>query len=186
VGTGERVEGEEGERARILRGEIGREHMRRASCNNWLRFMPATGGSAGPCASFSSHLRFIIFPTMFPHPPCHPHSVQSLWGNYLSSGKVPLGQKSASHSVQSLWGNYLSSGKVPLGQKSAPHSVQSLWGNYLSSGKVPLGQKSAPTRTRGDRFDVELMQLHTVDSDLRRTGRHSLQGQPTELGSIAC
>jgi hypothetical protein len=24
-----------------------------------------------------------------------PHSVQSLWGNYLSSGKVPLGQKSA-------------------------------------------------------------------------------------------
>ena len=44
VGTGERVEGEEGERARILRGEIGREHMRRASSNNWLRFMPATGG----------------------------------------------------------------------------------------------------------------------------------------------
>ena len=34
------------------------------------------------------------------------------------------------HSVQSLWGNYLSSGKVPLGQKSAPHSVQSLWGKY--------------------------------------------------------
>ena len=55
--------------------------------------------------------------------------------------------RSYRHSVQSLWGNYLSSGKVPLGQKSAPHSVQSLWGNYLSSGKVPLGQKSAPNRT---------------------------------------
>ena len=29
--------------------------------------------------------------------------------------------RSYRHSVQSLWGNYLSSGKVPLGQKSAPN-----------------------------------------------------------------
>jgi hypothetical protein len=32
------------------------------------------------------------------------------------------------HSVQSLWGNYLSSGKVPLGQKSAPHTVFKAYG----------------------------------------------------------
>ena len=39
------------------------------------------------------------------------HSVQSLhvWGNYLSSGmwEGPPRSKSAPHSVQSLWGNYL-------------------------------------------------------------------------------
>ncbi len=64
--------------------------------------------------------------------------------SYLCPRSLPEHKGSLLHSVQSLWGNYLSSGKVPLGQKSAPHSVQSLWGNYLSSGKVPLGEKSAP------------------------------------------
>jgi hypothetical protein len=44
------------------------------------------------------------------------------WINQLKREASPAGAPALAHlhSVQSLWGNYLSSGKVPLGQKSAP------------------------------------------------------------------
>jgi hypothetical protein len=92
----------------------------RASSSVQARARPSCAVAAShvvPCRSLPT---FSVFACSHSNPNPNPNPVQSLWGNYLSSGKVPLGQKSAPHSVQSLWGNYLSSGKVPLGQKSAP------------------------------------------------------------------